>query len=251
MSRQMPVEDDETAVDTGRGRTVREAMQHPNQQDVAGIPSDFQSLKSGYEELSVPPELQISASTPDPPPSGLLWSDDVLCALSGLSDFTSSETEILQMLLETPPTVPVACVREFFLELQRQMSGRLQLRNVSEQLKRLRRCDVVTAAHRQRDLLRWLGPVLPEELPIKHMKPSLWSRFTTALSVTTSPGSDWRGLARTLRIPQSYVELWQQRSSNPAEMVLRAWEGKATEATAGRLFDILMEMGREDLTGML
>ncbi|XP_053329709.1 uncharacterized protein LOC128503599 isoform X2 [Spea bombifrons] len=141
--------------------------------------------------------------------------------------------------------------REFFLELQRQMSGRLQLRNVSEQLKRLRRCDVVTAAHRQRDLLRWLGPVLPEELPIKHMKPSLWSRFTTALSVTTSPGSDWRGLARTLRIPQSYVELWQQRSSNPAEMVLRAWEGKATEATAGRLFDILMEMGREDLTGML
>ncbi|KAM4696021.1 uncharacterized protein WCC33_014745 [Rhinophrynus dorsalis] len=142
-------------------------------------------------------------------------------------------------------------VKEFLLSFQRQTMAYKQLRKLSEKLKSLNRTDVVDAMHQQRNLVQWLGPVVPEERPIKDMSFSKWIQFTTALSVTKPKGNDWRWLADKLGIPRHHVDLWQQRSPNPAEKVLKTWEVKVSEAITGRLFDLMIEMEREDLASML
>ncbi|KAM4663892.1 uncharacterized protein O3C94_012113 isoform 1-T1 [Discoglossus pictus] len=226
---------------------------------VKSMPSTdfFQPLQScDYDgDLSTPVILQISnitiAEKIDDRPPDSLWSEDVVSGFTNLPDFSPMEAEALLPFLQPPAKCPVPCVQQFLLEFQSQPDARAKLRDLAQHLKKLQRVDVVASMHKQKTLLQSLGPVLPEEQPIKDMKISLWQQVTTALSITKPTGNDWTWLADKLRIPRSFVELWQQRSSHPAAEVLKSWEVKVSEATVGRLFDLMMEMEREDVASML
>ncbi|XP_029470580.1 uncharacterized protein LOC115098243 [Rhinatrema bivittatum] len=94
------------------------------------------------------------------------------------------------------------------------------------------------------------GPKLDRLLLVRNMRHTLRHQFTVALSVQQPMGNDWRKLAEKINISHYYIENWQQKNNNPAEQVLRSWQVK-NEATVGRLYDLMIEMDREDLAHML
>ncbi|XP_075041660.1 uncharacterized protein LOC142101239 [Mixophyes fleayi] len=238
--RREPVEDDERH----QGTFMREATKYD---------TNVETLRSGEpysdsETISYR-DLQISDSNPLSGP-GFQWSPDVLSVLSNLSDFSPEEATALIPLLGPPGTTRPLHVRDYLLAFQKEPGYHNRLRMLTQQLKSLGRGDVVKALHQDREALRWLGPVLPEEHLVKDIVPSLWEPLTTALSVSHPGGHDWRLLAEHLKIPRGHIDLWQQREKNPAEVLLRTWQVKVSQATVGRLFDLLID-NREDLAAML
>ncbi|XP_063289218.1 uncharacterized protein LOC134573401 [Pelobates fuscus] len=263
-NRMEPVEDDETVsaamLPIGRSQegTTNWAAGNRYQTEISEHTNDFHTLRSDTNELMSQSELQISYSATLPfqnssPPGfpDILWSQNVLAEFSNLADFTHSEAASLCTLLGNPADDGLMKVKQFLRVFQSQPAAYLKLRELTRLLKHLKRQDVLMKIREQTNLRRWLGPVLPEEIRIKDMTVSHRIQFTTALSITDSAGNDWRLLAHMLHIPRTHVELWQERSKNPAEMVLKSWEVKVTEATVGRLFDLMTEMRREDLAALL
>ncbi|OCT66368.1 uncharacterized protein LOC108700307 [Xenopus laevis] len=229
--RQMPVENDET--------------------NATGIlePSLMLVSISPLRSLESIVELQISGP-------GTLWSEDILSEFQDLPDFSLAQTNALTALLRSRQLGasvngnPLG-VCNYLLMFQSQIQDLEELRTLAQRLKVLSRTDVIVVMHKQRNLLRWLGPFKPEELLIKDMSISHWLEFTTALSITNPIGNDWRMLANKLDIPRTYLDLWMQQNHNPAEMVLKTFMVRVSEATVGRIFDLMIEMEREDLAAIL
>ncbi|XP_053551591.1 uncharacterized protein LOC128642803 [Bombina bombina] len=220
------------------------------------LPSDYgKPLRSYYTPESSVFQLQISTTmiqqSLDHPRPAALWSDEVVSGFTKLPDFSFDEAKALHPLLNTPEACNLLSVKQFLLQLQSQPGAKERLRGLTRLLKTLGRRDVVESMHEQRNLLHFLGPVLPERQLIRNMNFTLWFNFTTALSISESTGKDWMWLADKFEIPRHFVDLWHQKSKNPAKKVLQTWQVKVGEATIGRLFDLMMEMGREDLASML
>ncbi|XP_063792120.1 uncharacterized protein LOC134948207 [Pseudophryne corroboree] len=234
--RRGPVEDDETQPEA-----------------TMNYDTSYRTLRSleSYSDLETFSyrNLQISVSVPPTGP-GFQWSQDVLSAFGSLPDFSPEERRVLVPLVGPPATPRPLSVREGLLAFQREPGYYQHLRALAQKLKSVGRVDVVKAMHKEKSALRWLGPVLPEEHLVKDIVPSLWVPLTTALSISHPEGHDWRLLAQEIHIPREHIDLWQERERNPGEMVLRTWQVKVTEATVGRLFDLIIKY-REDLAAML
>ncbi|XP_031746902.1 uncharacterized protein LOC100498557 isoform X2 [Xenopus tropicalis] len=235
-------------------RLANARVQMPEENDERSPPGIFQpSLLllpiSPLRSFQSIVELEISGP-------GALWSEDVCSKFQDLPDFTPAQMEALIGLLRWRQLGASANgntlrVSQYLLMFQNQIEDRKELRHLAQKLKSLGRTDVVQAMHEQKDLLRWLGPVTPEGQLIKEMRISQWLQFTTALSVTNPTGNDWRLLATKLDIPRTFVDLWMQQGQNPADKVLKTFMVRVSEATMGRLFDLMTEMEREDLAAML
>ncbi|XP_044162040.1 uncharacterized protein LOC122946453 isoform X2 [Bufo gargarizans] len=206
-----PVEDDETG-DYGAARNIAEEHEDPTQ--------DFR------------------------------WSPDVLFACDKLPALKSEEVKTLGSLLGLSSTSLPVGVKDFLVAFEGHPDHCQQLRKLAQQLKSLGREDLVSAMHREKAALRWLGPVLPEGHLVRDLVPSLWVPLTVKLSLSHPQGYDWKWLAEQLSIPRDFIDLWEQQGGVPADKVLKAWQVKVSEATVGRLFDLLIEH-REDLAAML
>ncbi|XP_028669109.1 uncharacterized protein LOC114660528 isoform X1 [Erpetoichthys calabaricus] len=180
-----------------------------------------------------------------------LWKPCVLQEFDKLQDFSPEEVQALQCIMGLDCTwqnvVRGVGVREFLVSYYNSP----HLRQLCEEMKNLKRDDVVIALHYQKSILPQLGPKQKEELKIGEMKFTVWHVFTMALSVEHEQGLDWRWLAEKLDIPQFCTQLWRQKSKNPAEEVLNSWKNKISEATVGKLFDYMISMKREDLADLL
>lgn len=204
-------------------------------------------LRSAVEndEMVSFPELQLSRSL-QTFEQVFRWSYEVLQAFDKLPDFSPEQAEDLMSVFVFPLGSQPVCVRDYLEAFNSMAENKNQLRSLTKQLKRLGRADVVKAMHLQRGALCWLGPVLPEEMPIRDIVPSLWVPLTAALSAPHS--HDWKWLARKVDLPPLYISSWQQKE-NPADEVLTYWKVRE-DATIGQLFDLLIEH-RKDLADML
>ncbi|KAM3910688.1 uncharacterized protein RB166_019519 isoform 2-T2 [Leptodactylus fuscus] len=178
------------------------------------------------------------------------WSPAVLSAFDNLPPLNSEDVTTLNSFLGLPLTSQPKSVKDFLVTFQSHTDNYNMLRKLAEQLKSLGREDIVRAMHRERRLLRWLGPMLSEEHLIKDIVPSLWTPLTVKLSLSHPNGYDWKWLAAQLAISRDFIDLWQQQGGVPADNVLKTWQVKVSEATVGRLFDLLIEQ-REDLAALL
>ncbi|XP_078520805.1 uncharacterized protein LOC144785834 isoform X1 [Lissotriton helveticus] len=179
-----------------------------------------------------------------------LWDEETLTAFGKLRDFTPEELKTVSEVFRTDQEVLPLNVRELMRTLQIMDRSKEKLRPMANKLKELR-MDVVKVMRGQPSLLQYLGPRLPEVLAIKNMKLSDRYPFTTALSLQHPTGLDWRWLAEHLAVELIFIKKWQQTEKDPAEILLRKWECKISEATVGTLFDLMLKMGREDLAAML
>ncbi|XP_069841564.1 uncharacterized protein [Dendropsophus ebraccatus] len=233
-----PVEDDETT----DYRNTAEEHDDPTFPSIGPLISH----ESSFTSIS----LQISCSIP-PSAAEFRWSADVLFAFDHLPALTIQEAETLNSFLGLPSTSnqPVS-VKDFLAALETHPDKYTHLRKLAQQLKSLGRADIVIAMHKEKAALRWLGPVLPEEHLIRDIVPSLWTPLTVKLSLSHPTGYDWKWLAEQLSIPRHFIDLWEQQGGIPADKVLKAWQVRTSEATVGRLFDLLIER-REDLAALL
>ncbi|XP_068104891.1 uncharacterized protein [Hyperolius riggenbachi] len=239
VSMRVAVENDETEGLPTSLRTLGSFNSSTELQISSSIPSTYPRIES----LSSDTELQISSSIPD-----FQWSQEVLTAFDALPDFTSEQAKDLASMLNALNAIHPSRVTDYMIVFQHQQDHYRGLRKLTQQLKSLNRADVVRAMHQQRGELRWLGPLLPEDTPIRDMAPSLWVPLTAALSHPHRSGYDWKWLAKKVEIPPQYINLWEHEK-NPAGEVLRSWQVR-NDATVGRLFDILIEH-REDLAALL
>ncbi|XP_040180181.1 uncharacterized protein LOC120913905 isoform X2 [Rana temporaria] len=229
-----PVEDDENYY----GLCLRSAVEND---ETASSMTSFPDLQISSSMTSFP-DLQISSSFEQV----FRWSRDVLEAFDKIPDFSPEQAEDLSLVFGFPLGSQPVCVRKCLEAFNNIPENQNQLRSLTKQLKRLGRADVVKAMHLQRGALCWLGPVLPEEMPIRDIVPSLWVPLTAALSAPHS--HDWKWLARKVDLPPLYISSWQQKK-NPADEVLTYWKVR-NDATIGRLFDLLLEH-QKDLAAML
>lgn len=179
-----------------------------------------------------------------------LWDEEILTAFGNLRDFTPEELKMVSEVFKTHQEVLPLNVRELMRTLQMMDRSKDKLRTLANKLKELR-MDIVKVMRDQPSILQYLGPCLPEVLAIRNMKLSDRYPFTTALSLQHPTGLDWRWLAEHLGVELIFVKKWQQTEKDPAEILLRQWECKISEATVGTLYDLMLEMGREDLAAML
>ncbi|KAM3910687.1 uncharacterized protein RB166_019519 isoform 1-T1 [Leptodactylus fuscus] len=255
-----PVEDDELE---GHRATRNVAEEHDDSTDwISSIaplrsqdpafmtdfrwPPDVEEHHNPTEQTTCTyPDLQISLSATD-----FCWSPAVLSAFDNLPPLNSEDVTTLNSFLGLPLTSQPKSVKDFLVTFQSHTDNYNMLRKLAEQLKSLGREDIVRAMHRERRLLRWLGPMLSEEHLIKDIVPSLWTPLTVKLSLSHPNGYDWKWLAAQLAISRDFIDLWQQQGGVPADNVLKTWQVKVSEATVGRLFDLLIEQ-REDLAALL
>ncbi|XP_071981096.1 uncharacterized protein [Engystomops pustulosus] len=234
-----PVEDDELE---GHGAVRNIAEEHD---DLTEFYSSIGPLIS-QDPTSIS-SLQISHSI-RPTEHDFHWSPDVLSAFDKLPALNTEEVKSHNYV----PGLSLDCqsigVKDFLLAFQGDPNP--HLRKLSEQLKSLGRADIVSAMHREKAALRWLGPVLPEGHLVRDIVPSLWVPLTVKLSLSHPKGYDWKWLAAELGIHRDFIDLWQQQGGVPADNVLKTWQVKVSEATVGRLFDLLIEH-REDLAALL
>ncbi|KAM4020151.1 uncharacterized protein ACNLHF_000686 [Anomaloglossus baeobatrachus] len=240
-----PVEDDEME-DHGAARNVAEEHDDPS----IGPLLSCEPFSSTSLQISGATSLQISCSVPPTAAADCRWSPDVISAFHKLPSFNEEEVDALNSFLGLSMTRQPLGVKDFLLDFQDHPDHYKQLRRLAQKLKSLGREDVVSAMHREGAVLRWLGPVLPEEHLIRDFVPSLWMSLTVKLSLSHHKGYDWKWLAHRLAIPSHFIDLWEEQGGVPAENVLKTWQVKVSEATVGRLFDLLIEH-REDLAAML
>ncbi|XP_069503657.1 uncharacterized protein [Ambystoma mexicanum] len=179
-----------------------------------------------------------------------LWDPATLAAFADLKDFTPEEAATLADVIGAHELALTLNVRRFMLSIQELHGSKEKLRHLADKLKDSRG-DVVKAMRSQISLFPFLGPSLPEHLLIKNMKHSDRLPFTTALSTAHPTGHDWRWLAENREVPTIFIHNWELKEKDPAEMVLRHWQIKISEAKVGKLFNLMLEMGREDLAAIL
>ncbi|XP_077140272.1 uncharacterized protein LOC143805185 isoform X1 [Ranitomeya variabilis] len=249
-----PVEDDEME-DHREVRNIAEEHDDPTE-NIPSIgpllscePFSTKSLQISIDCNSTT-SLQISCSVPPTATADCRWSPDVISTFHKLPALNEDIVATLNSLLSlSMPRQPLD-VKDFLVDFQDHPDNYKQLRRLAQKLKSLGRKDVVKAMHNEGAILRWLGPVLPEEHLVRDIVPSLWVQLTVKLSLFHPKGYDWKWLANQLSIPSHFLDLWEQQGGLPAENVLKTWQVKVSEATVGRLFDLLIEH-REDLAAML
>ncbi|XP_075691073.1 uncharacterized protein LOC142659147 [Rhinoderma darwinii] len=238
--RRGPVEDDETE---DYGSVYNKAEEHDDSTENIYSIGSLHSYNSSFTSL------QISGSIP-PTVADFRWSPDVLSAFDKLPALNSDDVKTLNSFLGLSLTSRPVDIKNFLVDFQRNPDHYTLLRKLTQQLKSMGRGDIVNAMHKEKAALRWLGPALPEEHLIRDIVPSLWVPLTVKLSLSHREGYDWKWLAEQLSISRDFIDLWEQQGGVPADNVMKTWQVKVSEATVGRLFDLLIEH-REDLAAML
>ncbi|KAJ1095575.1 hypothetical protein NDU88_000736 [Pleurodeles waltl] len=214
-------------------------------QDSSCSSQEDSTCQTGPSQYTTTENAACSSRELDP-----LWVEATLTEFGKLRDFTPEELKAVSDVFGARQEVLPLNVRELMRTLQVMGRPKEKLRTLANKLKELR-MDVVKAMHGQPSLLKYLGPRLPEGLTIKNMKFSDRYLFTTALSLQHPTGHDWRWLADNLCVKEIFIKKWQQTEKDPAEILLREWECKISEATVGKLYDLMLAMDREDLAAML
>ncbi|XP_072287345.1 uncharacterized protein [Pyxicephalus adspersus] len=176
-----PVEDDENYHGQYQGIATENDV---TQSIMMDYPRSLHTL--GPMELSCSPDFQFSYSQWD-----FQWSQEVLEAIGKLPDFTPNQNadlnSVVNFFFQDSKPVSVKDYLEVFHKVPENLK---KLRNLTKLLKSLGREDVVKAMHLQNKAIRWLGPVLQEEMLISDIAPSLWVQLTTALSTPHQQGEE-------------------------------------------------------------
>lgn len=249
--RRGPVEDDEIE---HYGAVRQIAEEHDPTESIFNIgpllSHEYRSTSLQISSCTPSTELKISLDATMTEEKEFCWSAAVLSAFDRLPALNTEEVKTLNSVIGLSLSSQPAGVKDFLVTFQSHPDHYSHLRKLAQQLKVLGREDIVKAMHQETAALRWLGPVLPEERLIRDILPSLWVQLTVKLSLFHPKGYDWQWLAERLSIPRDFIDLWKQKGEVPADNVLKTWQVKVSEATVGRLFDLLIEH-REDLAAML